>query len=103
MAPIGQDGASGSTSMRVRWVPFGTETIVTMAWATLVGRRAPWWRRWPQRSQCGMTWRMVSSLQVVPCSVEEGPGRTMPTRTPVPSSSICMARAMPSRPALAVT
>ena len=32
-----------------------------------------------------------------------GPGRTTETRTPVPSSSICMARAMPSTPCLAAT
>ena len=44
----------------------------------------------------------MSGSQVLPISDAVGPGRTIDTRTPVPSSSICMIRARPSRPYFAV-
>src|SRR5690606_11142748 len=93
-------GASGLTSTRLRCSPRGADTTVVIAAARAAGLRKCWWRAWPNRTQPLMTVSTSSGVQSEPISLWVGPGRTMLARTPVPSSSICRAWTMPSRPHL---
>lgn len=81
----------------------GVPTTVATAAATSEGRRKQGWRAAPHFTHSSSTTPVVSASQPMPMPVMVGPGRTMEARTPVPSSSICMARAMPSTPFLAAT
>ncbi len=91
-------GASGVTSTRFRCTPRGAETTVTMASAMACGLRKCGCRARPNRTQWLSTSAASWSSQPVPISLHVGPGRTIEARTPVPSSSICSACAIPSRP-----
>ena len=91
-------GASGWTSIRVRWVPGGVSTTVRTAPATASGCRKWWWRAEPQRIHSPRTSVVTSGSQSPPISLTVWPGWTIEARTPVPSSSICSVRAYPSRP-----
>ena len=83
-----------------KWTPRGALTIVVMARAM-----ADAWRKWPCLARPHFTHSLrtkapSSAPQSEPISLQVGPGRTIDARTPVSSSSICNALAIPSKPHL---